>query len=201
MFWLLWAKWDAIKWIRYHKYWGRALPKLWRKKTLHTNRPLSHWWMMAGVLESFPSWFRKMCVINFFVLKFSLAITPLCEMWTFFCCTVCYSSFILYFALSYLCVQLPGGFRPCFFFFLSKECLSWFCFFNFHHEAWVGTKPPGLFLFIFGKLAFLLPNFHPPFFLSLFQMASSSHGGRTAMVSWAWAKNAPPKPVHSVSSL
>lgn len=52
-----------------------------------------------------------------------------------------------------------------FFFFLSKECLSWFCFFDFHNEAWVGAKPPELFLFNFGKPAFVLANFHPPFSL------------------------------------
>lgn len=61
----------------------------------------------------------------------------------------------------------------------------------------MGEKPPVLVLVQFDKLAFLLTSF----FLSLFQMASSSRGGRTAMVSWAWGKNVRPKQVHSVSSL
>lgn len=30
--------------------------------------------------------------------------------------------------------------------------------------------------------------------LSFFQMASSSHGERTAMDSWAWGRSSPPKP-------
>lgn len=86
--------------------------------------------MMAGMLENFPSWFRKMCVINFFVLKFSLAVTL---MWNedCFCCTVCCSSSILCFALSCLCVRLPGGFRPCSFFFLANNVSVDFAFFLF----------------------------------------------------------------------
>lgn len=116
---------------------------------------------MAGRLESFPSWFRKMCVINFFVFKFSLAVTLLCEMWSVFCCVVFYSSCILYFALSCFCVYLPGGIRLYIFF--SKECLSRFCFFSSHREAWVGAKPPELFLFNFGKPAFLFSSFYSPF--------------------------------------
>lgn len=70
-------KWEAMKWVRYHEYWRRPLPIVSRRKMLHTGHPLSHWWMMAGTLKSFPSWCRKMCVINFFVLKFSLAISRL----------------------------------------------------------------------------------------------------------------------------
>lgn len=53
-------------------------------------------------------------------------------MWTGFCCTVCYSSCILYFALSCLCVYLPVGFRPFFFFFfLAKNVSLDFTFFVF----------------------------------------------------------------------
>lgn len=37
--------------------------------------------------------------------------------------------------------------------------------------------------------------------LLLFQMASSSHGGRTAMDSWAWGRSSPPKPAHRGSDL
>lgn len=145
---------DQVPWILRNNFANTV------KKENITDHPLFHWWMMAGTLESFPSWFRKMCVINFFVLKFSLAVTLLCE--------TCGLVFVALFvtavvfcilhlvACVFICLMASG-----FAFFFSKEYLPWFCFFSFHHEVWAGAKPPEQ--FNFGKLAFLLSSLHSLF--------------------------------------
>lgn len=87
--------------------------------------------MMAGMLENFPSWFRKMCVINFFVLKFSLAVTLLCEMRTVF--VTLFVAAVLFYVLHlvacvFICLVASGH---ALFFFLANNVSVDFAFFLF----------------------------------------------------------------------
>lgn len=119
------------------------------KKGNITHYALPHYWIMAGTLKSFPSWCRKMCRVNSFVSKLSLALLyATCG--PFFVVLFKLEQSILYFAVSYTSRYLPSVFGQGFYF--RKYCLAWF----FHHEVWVGEKPPAL-VFILTNLLFCWP--------------------------------------------
>lgn len=119
------------------------------KKGSITYYALPHYWIMAGTLKSFPSWCRKMCRVNSVASKLSLALLyATCG--PFFVVLFKLQQSMLYFALSYTSLSLVSVFRQGFYF--RKDHLAWF----FHHEVWVGEKPPAL-VFILTNLFFCWP--------------------------------------------